>query len=440
MKFQSLLTAAFVAASSTLAQAQQIPTNPLAAGEAIERARTAIVGGDLVEGERLLATVAVDTETQNDVDFLRGTIAFEKKDYNAAIAHFRELLARDPSLNRVRLDLARAYFMKGDDKAAEYHFRAASAQGVPAGVQKSIDTFLDAIRRRKRWESTVSIAVAPDTNINAATTAQSVDVFGLPFAISDASRQTSGVGLTLNLGTSYQWDIADNTKLKTGAAYYGTEYTRQEFTDRQITGYVGPRFLLSEASEVSVLATASRRWFGNVPLTYGVGGRVEGRTILSPRFILDGAVSGQEVHYNAARYPAYTGPVVSTNLGLTYALDPSSFVRGGGGVTREQTAVAGFRDFQYAASLGYYRENLPYRFAVYGGVQATLIRYDVALAAFGVARKDTEMSYRLSLSNKYIDFKGFTPVISYVHTDRYSNIAFYSYHRDHAEIGVTQNF
>jgi outer membrane protein len=440
MKFLASFTTALLAASPALAQVQQIPPSPLAAAEAIERARTAIVGGDLVEAESLLATVAINSETQNDLDFLSGTIAFEKKDYNTVISRFRELLARNPSLNRVRLDLARAYFMKGDDKAAEYHFRAAEAQGVPPGVQRSIDTFLDAIRRRKRWESNISVAVAPDTNINAATTAQSVDVYGLPFAISNDARQTSGVGLMLNLGTSYQWDIADNTKWKVGGGYYGTEYTHSEFSDRQITGYTGPRFLLGEGSEVSVLGTASRRWFGDVPLTYGVGGRVEGRTTLSPRFILDGAIAGQELHYNAERYSAYTGPVASISAGLTYALDPSSFIRGGAGVTREQTALAAFRDHQYAPSLGYYRENLPYRFAVYVGAQATFIRYDAALAAFGVVRKDTEVSYRLSLSNKYIDFKGFTPVISYVHTDRYSNIAFYSYHRDHGEIGVTQNF
>lgn len=429
-----------MAAFSTLAQAQQDPAAPLVGGQVIERARKAIVGGDLVEGEKLLAEVAATTETRNDIDFLRGTIAFEKKDYDAAIDHFRELLRRDPSLNRVRLDLARAYFMKGDDRAAEYYFRAAAAQGVPDAVQKSIDVFLDAIRRRKHWEFTVSAAIAPDSNINAATTAQSVDVFGLPFAISDTARQTSGIGLTASLGASYQWDIGANTKLRTGLGYNGTEYTRQEFTDRQVSSYVGPRFLLSEGTELSVLGTASRRWYGGIPLNYGVGGRIEGRTTLSPRFLLDGAIAGQQMHYNAEHYSSYTGPVISINTGLTYALSPSSFVRGGGGVTRERTAVSGFRNYQYAANFGYYRENLPYRFAVYGGIQATFINYDTALAAFGTVRKDTEMSYRLSLSNKYIDIFGFTPVVSYVHTDRYSNIGFYSYHRNHGEIGVTQNF
>jgi hypothetical protein len=197
---------------------------------------------------------------------------------------------------------------------------------------------------------------------------------------------------------------------------------------------------LGGESEVSVLATTSRRWYGGVPLTFGLGGRLEGRTTLSPRFLLDGAIAGQQLHYNAEHYGSYTGPVFSTSAGLTYALSASSFLRGGGGLVREVPAVQAFRNFQYNLNGGYYRENLPYRFAVYGGVQATRIRYDAALAAFGARRGDTEMSYRLSVSNKYIDIWGFTPVISYVHTDRYSNINLYSYHRDHGEFGLTRNF
>jgi len=441
MKLPAILAASLVTGLSTSAAAQLVLPPAVMDSQVIDRARAAIAGGDLTEAEKLLVSLAETAETRNDVDFLLGTIAVGKSDYDTAITHFKALLDRDPSLNRVRLDLARVYFMKGDDEAAEYHFRAAAAAGVPAAVQASIDVFLDAIRRRKRWEFNISAAVAPDSNINAATTAQSVDVFGLPFEISEDARQTSGVGLSVNLGGSYQWNLAASTKLKVGAQYYATEYTRQDFSDRQISGFAGPRFLLGGESEVSVLATASRRWFGGVPLTYGLGGRLEGRTILSPRYLLDGTIAGQHLHYNDEHYGSYTGPVFSTTLGLTYAVNASSFLRGGGGVVRELPAVAAFRNTQYMLNAGYYRENLPHRFAVYGGVQATRTSYDAALAAFGTTvRRDTEVSYRLSLSNKYIDIFGFTPVISYVHTDRYSNIKLYSYHRNHGEIGVTRNF
>ena len=50
------------------------------------------------------------------------------------------------------------------------------------------------------------------------------------------------------------------------------------------------------------------------------------------------------------------------------------------------------------------------------------------------------MDYRFSISNKNIDILGFTPVITFAHTDRYSNIGLFAYHRNHGEIGLTRNF
>src|SRR6478609_7088090 len=91
----------------------------------IEAARGALERGDADGAERLLTGIAATDETANDLDFLRGTAAFAKGNYDLAIAHYKALLTRDGTLNRVRLDLARSYFSIGDDAAAEYHFRAA---------------------------------------------------------------------------------------------------------------------------------------------------------------------------------------------------------------------------------------------------------------------------------------------------------------------------
>src|SRR5262249_3619811 len=150
---------------------------------------------------------------RNDLDFLQGTLANAKGDYATAIKHFRAVLGRDGTLNRVRLDLAKAYFLKGDDAAAEHHFRAAMAQGVPPEVQHNISQYLDQIRRRKRLDVTVRAALAPDTNVNAATTAENVTLYGLPFELDPAARKRSGIGFAGGLSGSYQWDLSAQTKL-----------------------------------------------------------------------------------------------------------------------------------------------------------------------------------------------------------------------------------
>ncbi len=175
---------------------------------------------------------------------------------------------------------------------------------------------------------------------------------------------------------------------------------------------MGKSHVDNSGAEVSVLGTASRRWFGGVPLTYGAGGRVEGRMTLSPHFLLDGSVGAQHLHYNAARYGSYTGPVISTNSTLTYAPDFESSVRANVGYARDLTAVSAFRNSQNAGGLGYYRENLPLKFAVYGGVQAAFIKYDALLGAFGAIRSDVAMDYWVTLSNTQFTIGGFTLTLS----------------------------
>ena len=51
-----------------------------------------------------------------------------------AIASFREMLVADPKLVRVHLELARAFFLKGEDRLAKRHFEQVLAGDVPQPV------------------------------------------------------------------------------------------------------------------------------------------------------------------------------------------------------------------------------------------------------------------------------------------------------------------
>lgn len=91
----------------------------------LDRARAAIADGRPDEADRILDTARRGLVDGNDLDFLRGAAALARGDYAAAVDAFRAILTRDPSLNRVRLELGRALFLAGDDDAARHHFRIA---------------------------------------------------------------------------------------------------------------------------------------------------------------------------------------------------------------------------------------------------------------------------------------------------------------------------
>jgi tetratricopeptide (TPR) repeat protein len=405
----------------------------------LDTARAALARGDVAAAEAALSAV-VDAPDRNDFDFLRGTLAVRKGDYEAAIIAFRAILTRDATLNRVRLDLAQAYFLKGDDVAALFHFRAALAQGVPPEVMQNVTTYLNRIAARKRWTVDASLAVAPDSNINAATTSDTVDIFGLPFVLDPTAQRRSAVGAALSLDGSYRFALNNEWKLKSAAAFYGTAYGASAFNDRRLSAEIGPAYAPGADLEVVFLAAATRRWLGGDRFTTSAGLRIEGQKVLSSRWAVAAAAAWENRTYDSGTYADYTGPVYTAFTAATTALDAQSVAQFTAGVVRERARAPSLRARQYIAGLSYSRENIWRGFGVAAAFQAAAIRYDAPLLAFGTARRDTQVDYRLSLSNAMIDVWGFAPVLSLIHSDRYSNISLFEFHRIRGEFGVKRSF
>ena len=81
--------------------------------------------------------------------------------YDKAIAAFRLILVNHPELIRVRLELARTFFLKGQDGLARRHFELVLAGGVPPPVAANIHSFLNVMRTRKRWTGYFGAAYRP---------------------------------------------------------------------------------------------------------------------------------------------------------------------------------------------------------------------------------------------------------------------------------------
>src|SRR5256885_8692089 len=145
------------------------------------------------DAERVLVLALQQNPNDNEAIFLRGMVAVARKNYDAAIEDFRRILAAEPERERVRLELARAFFLEADYENAERNFRFARAGELPDEAKANVDQFLAAIIRLKRWSYNLSLGVAQDTNVNGATNLQTVYLYGLPFTLSDTARQTSGI-------------------------------------------------------------------------------------------------------------------------------------------------------------------------------------------------------------------------------------------------------
>jgi outer membrane protein len=402
-----------------------------------EAAALLVAAGRFNDAKRILALSIQQNPNDYEAIFILGMIAVAEQGYDTAIAYFRQILVAEPERERVRLELARAFFLQRDYDNAERNFRFARAGDLPDEVRANIDQFLAAIQRLKRWSYDVAIALADDTNVNGATTAHQVDIFGLPFTLSDDARQTSGVGVMLDVGGEWSPLLSDTMKARLGGRVRRLEYGSGDFDDMTVSAYGGPS-LLFPRWQIDTLVTGFQRWYGNSPYNYGIGGRAAFLYSLSRRTQVGFGLNAQAVTYETA--VGYDGPVTSADVQFAYTITPSSVIRFTAGIGEQQTDFAAFANTTRWIAVNYYRD-LPFGFSA--GLEPAFLQtnFNAPLAAFGgVTRSDHTWAIKLDLLNRRLEYRGFAPRLSFIHVNQGSNIALYAYSRSQIQIGLTRQF
>jgi hypothetical protein len=392
--------------------------------------------GRIDEAEAVLTQALAANPNDSQAQFLLGLIAIAQMDYDTAIAQFRAILVREPNAERVRLELARAFFLKEEYDNAARQFRFARAGELPPEVTANIDQYLGAIARLREWSYNFSLALAEDTNINAATDLRQVDIFGLPFVLSDDARRTSGTGIAVNAGAEWSPLLTGNVKARVGTQVHRAEYSGGTFDDMTVSGHVGPEILFPR-TQLVLLTTGFQRWFGNETFNSGAGGRISVAHALRPRLQLGSFVDAQSISFKTGS--AQNGWIGSAALSLTFTISPSSSVRGVAGFGTRDARADAYSSTTWWGAIGYYRD-LPFGFSVYAEPNYSRTRYHAPLVGFGAARSDRVWSIRAELLNRRIDYRGFTPKLSLYYADQASNIPLYSYSRSQASIALTREF
>ena len=303
-----------------------------------QAAQLLIANNRLDDAKRLLEHTLAAKPDDSETLFLLATIAVAQKDYDRAISLYRRILVREPDAERVRLDLARAFFLKGDYDNADRQFRFARAGDIDDAVKANVDHFLSAINRLREWTVNFSFALAPDTNQNAATSANQVNIFGLPFALdkcAPASRAASA--LAGDIGGEWSPLLDDNLKARIGADLYRVEYSGGQFDDMTVSAYGGPQFLFSNW-DASVLATGFKRWFANQDYVSGVGGKLAADYGITSDWLVGASVGGQSVTNDFI--PEQSGPLWTAQTQATYVLSPSSLFQLQLGFNRQEAQIA----------------------------------------------------------------------------------------------------
>ena len=233
-----------------------------------------------------------------------------------AIAAFREMLVDDPTLARVRLELAHAFFLKGEDRLARQHFERVLAGSPPPAVVLNVQRFLATIRARRRWSLHAGFALAPDTNIGGSSDQRIIYIYGLPFERDAEDLATSGIGASVWGGWEYEHPLAERLRLRGGIDASRREYSGSRFDQTYLSGHAGPRWLIGRGADASLLASARRRWNAGAPAYDALGVRLEAGHRFTRRVTANAGASWHERSYRTEDHLDGPAMDVSPRRGL----------------------------------------------------------------------------------------------------------------------------
>lgn len=356
-----------------------------------------------------------------------------------AITVLHAILIDQPDLERIRLELARAFFYKREDSLARRHFERVLAGNPPKPVAANIRRFLVEIRARRRWSMYLGGAVTPSTNIGRASDTETINIFGLPFRRDADEPRRSGVGLSVWAGGEYHYPLGKRLRLRLGSDAAREEYPGRRFDQTFLSGHAGPLWLMSRDTTVSLVADARQRWLETSPYYLDLGARSEIRHRLNRRISLTGRASWYDREYRTREF--LDGSILDVSLRGTWLVTPTLRANAAAGYANEDTKAKTWRNDSHWGRIGV-SVALPRGFTLGASGEYRKTEYEGNWFPFtdGSARKDRSEILQASIFNRAFTLYGFSPQLVVAHEERKTNAQVYDYKRTNGEVRFVRQF
>ncbi|RTL57939.1 MAG: DUF560 domain-containing protein [Rhodocyclaceae bacterium] len=222
LSYRTLLIAAFTGCVA-LRAAAQTPTQDIKA---------------LVEQGKPAEAYALGSQNPDffgtpDFDFFFGIAAIDAGHADEGVLALERYLLLFPANARARLELARGYFVLGEDGRAKEEFENVKALNPPAEVVGTIDRYLEALQQRAaRYETTirgyVEGGVGTDSNVNGGVSGASISlpIFG-PVTVGTAGVQKGDIVQMLAAGAQVTHPVAQGVMVFGAADWDQKAYITQ---------------------------------------------------------------------------------------------------------------------------------------------------------------------------------------------------------------------
>jgi hypothetical protein len=375
--------------------------------------------------------------------FLAGYVAEQSGRYDEAAGYYRAILADDPRQTGVRLALAKTMLALHRPQAADRQFKIAEQDAeLPPEVLRTIRKVRDTIRAGRPWQVDISFGIAPDSNINSATAADTITVnfagTPIPLELDEHAKARSGVGETGRISARLRLPVGGKLAALVDIDGVGTNYAGSDFDDFTVQGATGAELTLSQRASVSLEGVVAQRWFGGGVVSRQVGVKAGAQRLLDAKRQIGVQIDLR--HTDALFNHGYDGWQGGLYATYEQAVAPAIVVSASPFIRRDWLDERAYSNTEFGANIGIGGE-LPMglNFGLSAGGSRAV--YDAPIVFFDAKpRKDWRFVARATLGDRKIRVLGLSPQVSWSFTRIDSSIALYDVTRSRFEFTLARYF
>lgn len=426
------------AIAPSVAPAQETrPAEVVASGQVfVDALTTALKSGNFAAALALLEDYPDIAATAEGVR-LRAELLARSGRSSEAIALLEGHLAQDGTDALARYQVGEIHFNARRDASAILAYRLALAGHLDPERRRLVVDRLAALEARRDVRFSLSFGVAPDSNLNSATSASTIDIFGLPFTLSDEARRRSGVAASISSAVERRGRISDGFSMLVGGSLTLLDAPGRAFDQRQVGVFAGPEIMLAPYTRASMAVTYRNIALGGEGLETWAGVRVDGEGYANPQTLWSASAHLDQI--SNQRAGEWDGWTYGGQVNRTRFLGPSAFWRASAAWDVHDLAgsEAGFQMQQLAVGR---LVSLPFSSLAYIEPYARRRDFEHRSSAFGVRREDHEIGVNVRISKRDWAFRGSFPYVQGVSSRSWSNVALGEYSRHRLEFGLTRDF
>jgi outer membrane protein len=376
-----------------------------------------------------------DLEIRTEARFRHGQLLASQKQFGDAAMLYRAILDEKPDAQRVRIELASVLLLMGKEREALRLARQAQAGGLPPEVSAVVDQYAGALKSLKPYGMSLEMAVAPDSNINRATSAETLDTIIAPLTLSEDARRQSGIGLRLGNQLWLRVPVSQKLRAVARLSSAASLYRQNDFNDVSTSVQAGVEWSTGKTL-LSPTIGRTYRWYGGDLYAHTDTLTVNMRRTLGTKAQLTVEAAAGKARYK--RNDLQSGAIFDGSIGYERAFN----ARSGGSITvsaqRQEARDPGYATLTGGLNLLYYREIGKLTLFVTGTVRH--LEADKRLFLFPERRSETLWRIGGGATFRQLQISGFAPILRLGREANASTVGIYDYKRNSVELGVTRAF